>query len=332
MLATVIDADVDPIYLRDREGVCRMANSSLARLLGIPTQRIVGCRVSQFFPSESACAILEQEERAFAGETVQSCELTLKTPQGDRPFLVTHGIHRATSGEVAGVFGRLRDASHQKRLESEVVAIAEHVMRRIAADLHDDLCQELAAVSLISRLLQNKLADDDSGKIACHIADLTKKLATSTRDLVHNLDPLHLSGENFIERLRNIAANVCAAYPLQCGIEGTWPAQVTGSEVPLHLYRIIHEAMHNAAKHSGGSYITVRLRAAEETFTVMISDNGRGLPPDLRETEGIGLNTMRYRAALCGGVLKIESTPDCGTTVICRFPLKKRAPASALKA
>jgi len=324
MLATVIDADVDAVYLRDVEGVCRMANSSLARALGIPTQRIVGRSVSQIFPPEVACAIMEQEERAFAVDETQSCELTIQTAHGERPFFVTHGVHRDPDGEIAGVFGRLRDVSDQKRLESEVVGIAEREMRRIAADLHDDLCQELAAVSLISKLLQKKLDDEDAAKIAGHIADLTKKLAVSTRNLVHNLAPTQLTGENFVEHLRKSAADLCAAFPLKCGIEGMWPAEVTDTDVAVHFYRIIHEAMHNAAKHSGGTYITVRLRTSEDAFTAFVSDNGRGFTPEALEDRGMGLSTMHYRAGLFGGTLKIDSAPGCGTTVACRLALNKR--------
>ena len=150
---------------------------------------------------------------------------------------------------------------------------------------------------------------------------MTKKLAVSTRNLVQNLSPTHLSCENFIENLRNDAANLCAAYPLQCGIEGLWPEHISASHVMIHLYRIIHEAMYNAAKHSGGTYITVRLRASEDAFTVFISDNGRGFTAEAVEERGLGLNTMRYRAGLIGGTLKIDSVPGCGTTVACRLAL-----------
>ncbi|MEI7957887.1 MAG: ATP-binding protein [Verrucomicrobiota bacterium] len=324
MLSTVINADADALYLRDADGVCTMANASLASTLGVPSQSFLERSVAQIFPPEIADAILELEALAFASGEPQSCELAIPTAQGKRPFLVTHGVCRDASGAVAGVFGRLRDLSDQKRLEREVVEIAEREMRRIAADLHDDLCQGLAAVSLISKLLEKKLEDDGSAKIAGHIADLTKNLAVSTRNLAHNLAPTHLSGENFIDYLRASAAEFCAAFRLKCGIEGVWPAQLTEPAVALHVYRIIQEAMHNAAKHGGGTCITVRLRTFEGAFTVSVSDNGQGFTPDACGTEGMGLNTMNYRAGLLGGTLAIESVPGCGTTVTCRLPLGAR--------
>ena len=324
MLAAVVDSDPDLIYFRDMEGVCRMANTSLARAFGISTNRIIGRSVAGIFPQETACSIMEQEEAALAHEAQQISARTIKLPQGEIPYVVTHEVFYDSDGQVAGVFGRLRDISEHKRLEREVVETSEREMRRIAMDLHDDLCQELAAVSLISKLLQKRLAEDGPTheKIAAHIADLTKRLAVSTRNLVQNLAPPVISGENFIENLRRVAGHLCAAFPLQCGIEGSWPNQITDRTIPNHLYRIAHEAMHNAAKHSGGNYITVRLRTTQDAFTVYIVDNGIGFRPESNGLQGIGLSTMRYRAGLIGGTLKIESTPGRGTTVACRVGLK----------
>lgn len=301
-----------------------MANSSFAQMLGLPSTRIIGRCVAGIFPREAACAILEQEESALDNGTQQSCELTIESPRGETPYLVTHDVLHGQDGQVAGVFGRLRDITERKRLEKEVVEISEREMRRIATDLHDDLCQELAAVSLISKLLHKKLEDEDptQEKIAAHVAELTKKLAMSTRDLVHNLAPPSLTGDNFVENLRRVAANVCEAFPVRCGIEGMWPDQLTDRKTPNHLYRIVHEAMYNAAKHSGGNYVTVRLRTTQEAFTVYISDNGAGFRPESKGVRGIGLSTMHYRAGLIGGTLKIDSAPGRGTTVLCKVALK----------
>ena len=325
MLATVIDDEADAVYLRDVEGICRMANSSLAQVLGLSTERIVGRCVGQLFPAEAACVIMEQEETVLADGIQREVELTIKFPQGECPYLLTHGVHRDSKGEIIGVFGRLHDIADRKKLEKEVIDTSEREMRRIAVDLHDGLCQELAAVSLISRLLQKKLSDEDSvlTKVAAHIADLTKNLAVTTRGLVHNLAPPCLCGDNFVQSLRQIAGSICAAFPLKCGIEGMWPEQLVDDHAAAQLYRIVHEAMHNAAKHSGGSYITVRLRTSAAAFIIHISDNGSGFTPEATASRGIGLSAMRYRADLIGATLKIDSAPGRGTTVVCKLSLHR---------
>lgn len=323
LLSALVDADADAVYARDAAGVCRMVNATFARVFGTSRERIVGRALAQALPPATACAIARQEEAFLAEGTQRECELTLETAQGRRSYDLTLGVDHDDAGEVVGVFGRLRDLAERKRLERAIVEASECEMRRIAMDLHDGLCQELAAVSLISRLLEKKLGDTDraQGKIAGHIADLTKNLAVSARNLVHSLAPPRLCGEHFVENLRRVAASLCESFPLQCGIEGNWPERLTDDSVAGHLYRIAHEAMYNAARHSGGNQITVRLRASHEAFALLVSDNGHGFALDAARHGGIGLATMKYRAGLICGMLKIESAPGHGTTVVCRVPL-----------
>ena len=323
LLSALVDADADAVYERDAGGVCRMVNATFARVFGIPQECIVGREWAQALPPATASALARQEEALLADGVDRECELKLETAQGWRSYDLTLGVHRDDAGAVAGVFGRLRDLAERKRLERAIVEASECEMRRIAMDLHDGLCQELAAVSLISRLLEKKLGDADraQGKIAGHIADLTKNLAVSARNLVHSLAPPRLCGEHFVENLRRVAASLCESFPLQCGIEGNWPERLSDDGVAGHLYRIAHEAMYNAARHSGGNQITVRLRASREAFALFVSDNGHGFAPDAASHGGIGLATMKYRAGLICGMLKIESAPGHGTTVVCRVPL-----------
>lgn len=316
------DADADGVYVRDGEGDCLLANPALATLLRLPSERLTGRAVARLFPPEAACVLLQQEASALADGARHSCELTLATPHGSRYFEVTHGVLHDECGAFLGVFGRLHDIGDLKRLEREVVETGEREKRRIASDLHDDICQELAAASLIARLLEKKLTEDGpaQAKIAGHIAELTKSLAVAARNLVYNLAPSHLAGESFVPSLHRLAVGLCSAFPVNCAIEGQWPERLTDDHVATHLYRIIHEAMHNAAKHSGSDRITVRLASTPEAFTVTIIDNGSGFVPG--SYDGLGLQTMHYRAGLIGAGLRIDAGERSGTTVSCRLPLK----------
>lgn len=323
VLAEMVDADADAIYLRGMDGVCRMANASFARVFGTPRDRIVGGALARVLPQATVCALMREEEEALAGDGLRECELMLETAQGRRAYAVTLGVHRDGGGEAAGVFGRLRDLSERKGLEKAIVEAGECETRRLAMEMHDGILQELAAVSLISRLLQRRLGDGDAaqGKIAAHIAEMTQKLAVSTRGLVHGLLPPHLCGAYFVENLRRVAVNLRTAYPVQCGIEGHWPGRLDDDAAAAHLYRIAREAMYNAARHSGCTYITVRLRVSGDAFALFVSDNGHGFSPRSAERGGLGLESMRYRAGLIGAKLRIESSPGRGTTVVCRMTL-----------
>ena len=324
MLRAILDADAEAAYVRDLEGRCLAANDGMARVLGVPVSELIGRPLARFFSQEAGCAVLAHEEKALADGGRQQCELAIPLAGGERIFEITHGVLRNASGGEWGVLGRMRDVGGRKALEREVVEISERERRRIAMDLHDVLCQDLAAVSLIAHLLQKRLDGEDStqGKVARHIADMTKRMAVSARKLAHNLAPPDLSGENFVHSLRDAAADLCAAFPLQCGIEGNWPGEGCGAERAMHLYRIAHEAMHNAARHGGAHSITVRLRVSGAAFTLSVSDDGKGFSPEECGVHGMGLHSMQYRASLIGGALAIDSAQGRGTTVVCTVPLE----------
>ncbi len=212
----------------------------------------------------------------------------------------------------------------RKKLEKEFLERAEKEKERIASDLHDEICQDLAAISLISRLLEKRLVAEGCAhaKVAGQIATMTKAMAVTARNLVHNLAPAHLAGNNFVRILRRIAESVSTAFRVKCTVKGTWPARLTDDVQAIHLYRIAHEAMHNAGKHSGGGRIDVELATTKESFTITVADDGAGFTPGAKQQPGLGLNTMEYRAGAIGAALKIRSVPGRGTTVSCTLPLK----------
>lgn len=313
----IVQSDPDAVYFRDLAGTCIMANPRCGEVLGVEPCALIGGPAGRFFPREAACAVVRQEEAVLADGIERGCEL----PLGDgADYWIGHNVARDEAGAVAGVIGRLRDISWKKRLEREIVETSEREMRRIACDLHDELCQDLAAASLIAKLLQKRLADGDEpqAKVAAHIAEMTRRMAVKTREIVYSLAPASLLGDDFVAGLRNAATHLCEAFPVKCGIAGRWPGALCDEAVAVQLYRIAHEAMHNAARHSGGDCVTVRLRSTGGLFALSVSDNGHGISS---KGTGLGIASMHYRAGLIGGELTIQSTPRDGTCVTCKVPL-----------
>ena len=93
----------------------------------------------------------------------------------------------------------------------------------------------------------------------------------------------------------------------------------------ITVFRVVQEALTNAARHSGASHIKVGLRLAEGTLEVMVEDDGRGFDPEAESNrDSLGLAGMRERASLVGGELEIVSDPGTGTKIRLRLPLGKR--------
>ena len=104
---------------------------------------------------------------------------------------------------------------------------------------------------------------------------------------------------------------------MRCRYLGPAGVEQVGEEAAVQLYRIAQEAATNAAKHGKAKGIVLRLSARREGLLLSIRDTGRGLPPEKRDSGGLGLDIMRYRAGVIGAAFWIESQAGKGTTVNC---------------
>jgi signal transduction histidine kinase len=108
--------------------------------------------------------------------------------------------------------------------------------------------------------------------------------------------------------------------PTTATVIGT-PVRITG-EPAIHTFRIVQEALNNAAKHSGTKLAEVEMIFASDTLTVKVRDFGRGMQPAKKASKpGLGLIAMRERAELIGATLDISSVPNEGTVVSILLPL-----------
>lgn len=104
-----------------------------------------------------------------------------------------------------------------------------------------------------------------------------------------------------------------SGYELELSVGAGFPVDLLET-VGRELLRIIQEALTNARRHSGASHVTVSLEASDAEVRIEVSDNGRGFDPDAVEP-GIGLRSMRERAEVLDGELRVESEPGKGTRV-----------------
>jgi signal transduction histidine kinase len=108
---------------------------------------------------------------------------------------------------------------------------------------------------------------------------------------------------------------------VECSLAAKGVKTIRDRVAATHLYRIAQEATSNAARHGHAKKIEVSLAVDDEQGVLKISDDGEGFFADNKST-GLGLRTMKYRAAEINGALRFESTPNVGTTVICSFPVR----------
>jgi signal transduction histidine kinase len=215
-------------------------------------------------------------------------------------------------------FDRLRkgDAERQ-RLLRHLVTAQEEERTRIAADVHDDSLQALAAVKMRLEMLTATLDDKQRARLGPVEADLDNA-ATRLRKLLFQLRPSALDNDtlgNAIEQLLResfAGREVCTQV-----IDGLQSAPA--ADIKVVVYRIVQEAVANILKHAGASRVEVHLDDHDGGLLVTVRDDGAGFDYEqARRTQlpgHLGLSTMRERAEIAGGWLGIETGPGAGTVV-----------------
>jgi two-component system sensor histidine kinase UhpB len=219
---------------------------------------------------------------------------------------------------------RLRQAFNLMlaRLESERTASATAVLRaqeaeraRVARDLHDEVNQALAAVSL--RLAAT--AEHAPPELAEELAETQRLAGQAMQELLglaRDLRPAALDDHGLLPALRTQVRLFGERWqiPAHLTADGTRP--LLGEFEQLVVYRVVQEALSNIARHAQATRVTVTVRGCNSAqVKVSIVDDGVGLSPDHRCDAGAGLAGMRERALLAGGSLDVLATPGGGTTI-----------------
>ncbi|WP_170201659.1 sensor histidine kinase [Actinocorallia herbida] len=208
-----------------------------------------------------------------------------------------------------------------QRIRAQLVAAREEERRRLRRDLHDGLGPSLGAVALRIELARNlaRSAPERSDRILEQTAAEVSGVMADVRRLVHDLRPPALDElgvlravEQHADRLRSAALQIIVVGG--AGLDGL-PAAVE-----VAAYRIVSEALANVVRHSGAARCEVTLAARGAVLEVEVRDDGSGIGPDT--AAGVGMLSLRERAAELGGDCAVTCPDDGGTLVRARLPLE----------
>jgi two-component system NarL family sensor kinase len=215
-----------------------------------------------------------------------------------------------------------------QRSRQYLVAAREEERRRLRRDLHDGLGPSLATLAMRLESARDLIADDpaQASELVNQLAEQTRGDIGEVRRLVDGLRPPALDQLGLVSALRqradqhNLVAREGRGEPRM-----TWSVQADNDLDPLSAavevaaYRIVVEAVTNALRHSSADTCSVTLSRDERALQIRICDTGNGLSPT--PSPGVGLSSMRERAAELGGTCTLTSTPGVGTVIEARLPL-----------
>lgn len=221
---------------------------------------------------------------------------------------------RGGQAELRTSYDRIRD------LAARLLNAQEAERARIARELHDDISQQLALLSIDLELFGG-VADPSVRQMAREALGRTQDLARSVHDLSHRLHPakLRLIGlAAALQGLQHELARPGAAITVaHVDVPRNLPPDLT-----LCLFRIAQEGLQNALKHGRARNVSVELRGGSDRLVLTIVDDGIGFDVDPAFGTGLGLVSMDERLDAVGGALTIHSRPGAGTRLDVVVPLR----------
>ena len=331
LLRAVFDEAFQFMGLLSPEGTLLQINRTALRFAGTPPEKAVGRPLwewgawswSRQAQKRLRTAVAEaaagrfvryEEELHGAARAALTIDFSLKPVKDER-------------GRVARIIAEGRDITELRALERQMLDVAAEERARIGRDLHDALGQQLTAAGFLAEVLARKLGarSADEAPEAARISAMLGEATAQTRALARGLCPVETKAEGLMSALQGMAARVESVFGIRCRFECDTPVLVRDVVVAQHLFHIAQEAVNNAVKHAHAKQIVIRLSAAPAMVSLMVRDDGAGLPANADRRRGMGLRVMRHRAAEIGGRVDIRSIPAGGVMVVCWVP-QKRSP------
>lgn len=213
------------------------------------------------------------------------------------------------------------DMTESKRLEKAILDISAREQQRIGQDLHDGLGQHLTGIAFMSKVLEQKLAEQSQSEAsdAAKIVNLVNQAIHKTRELSRGLLPVVSDARGLMSALEQWSSEVDDLFGVSCRFQCDRPVFIYNNDTAMHLYHITQEAVNNAIKHGHATRIVISLSETAGGAVLSVTDDGAGLPEDLGSSVGMGLHIMNYRAKMIGGTLEIGRSRAGGTEVTCHF-------------
>ncbi len=288
---------------------------------------------SQLYTSESWDRLRGVVESALHTGTPYELDLEMILTDGTHRWVRARGeARRDAGGRIIGLRGTVQDIAERKLAEEALSSVNRRLLEvqeseraRIARDLHDDIGQRVALLSVGLGQLKRLQPDASDDAISCldTLQKQTAEIISDLQALSHELHPPRLMLLGVVAAMRGL----CREVSEQNGVAIDFRSENVPANVPndtsLCLFRVLQEALHNAVRHSQIRHIDVHLRGTVDAVSLTVRDEGVGFDVNAASRgTGLGLTSMKERLKLVCGELFIESHPARGTTISARAPVR----------
>jgi PAS domain S-box-containing protein len=338
-LRLVFDTAVDGIVELSLDGKILRANGAFCQLVGLGPDVVEGQAWSAVAatvdgPDASFAALPESGQAEIRGREGQAIHLESRVSEvptsPPRRLLLVRDVSAAKVAEqtIRSLFQFLQDRDEDRtRLLRRTNAAIEGERNRIARDLHDGPVQGVSAASLSleAALLMLRAGEEEGGlEILSKIREELADEADALRRLMSGLRPPVLEERGLLPAIRDTIGRFDDEQGFRAQLEGTIEHPLP-AELETLAYRVVQEALTNAAKHSEAKEVVVHVRSDPTQVQVEVADDGVGFDPsrarDFLRAGRVGLASMRERVELAGGTFTVRSSAERGTTVLASLPV-----------
>jgi signal transduction histidine kinase len=217
-----------------------------------------------------------------------------------------------------------------EKVSGQLIDAQEKERRRLARELHDDVCQRLAMLSLKIEKVSKGWGRGQLS-VADQLEQIWQQCSNLTGDvqaLSHELHPSILDNLGLATAVKSFCREVAEQNGVVVEFAGRNIPDSVPREVSLSLFRVVQEAVRNAIKYSGEKHFEVRLQGASGYLELEVNDEGGGFDAATTNGGGLGLVSMAERIHQVNGTFTVDSQPNAGTRIRARVPVA--APSKAV--
>jgi PAS domain S-box-containing protein len=338
-LRLLLDSTAEAIYGIDLEHRCTFCNPACLRALGYERiDEVLGKNMHDMIHHTRADGTLLPVEEcrvhrvARTGEGVHAEDEVLWRANGTS-FPAEYWSYPQRRGrELVGAVVAFIDITERKLAQAALANVSRKLIEaqeqersRIGRDLHDDIGQRLALLTIEIEQLQNN-SPDLPAEVRTRMGDLQKQtleIAADVQSLSHELHSAKLQYLGIAAAMRGFCQEFGERQKVEIEFKTHDLPSSLSPDISLCFFRVLQEALNNSAKHSGVRHFEVQLWGKSDEIHLTVSDSGIGFDREAaKENRGLGLISMEERVKLVKGTFSIDSQPEKGTAVHVSVPLR----------
>jgi len=336
-LRLVLDSTAEAIYGIDLEHRCTFCNPACLRTLGYEhVDEVLAKNMHNLIHHNRANGTLFPVEECRVhrvtrtGEAVHAEDEVFWRTSGTS-FPVEYWSYPQRRGqELIGAVVAFIDITDRKLAEAALANVSRKLIEaqeqertRIGRELHDDIGQRLSLLAVeLQQFHGDPLVLPEVRSRMGELQTQTSEIAADIQSLSHELHSAKLQYLGIAGAMRGFCGEFGQQQKVEIDFQTHDLPSPLSADISLSLFRVLQEALHNAAKHSGVRHFEVRLWGTSDEIHLTVTDSGVGLDREAAKTsQGLGLLSMEERLKLVNGTLSIDSQPKQGTTLHARVPL-----------